>query len=364
VVVRYADGSVTLNGEPFVAAINFSGHGLVSFVAGLALGAPPLTGPAVGALVRSTGGAATEVGPRSHPPSRGHRPAVQRSAAARRQPGTDTAFRELVGGTEVRLGSGRKSACQPEQTSRRGSAQVAPAWPADGARRPCSRQGSGPSATGSTSPKCGGSLPVLDTGAAARARYPLRLDGAPKVPLRGPRRLLLSPKVGRTRACDAPQPVGEGRRNTGRRPRKKPARGGAGLSQGRRRASLLPRATRYPCTRPRFATGLDRPTEPAAGAAGPAWTTPGENYNSLFILSVVDDDPRETLRCGCPSPNGLGRGPGRPPRRWWLPPGRPVCLSWSDRRRFFAFFEPLQSKTPSPTAHTHLQVVAHDLSGD
>ena len=62
VAVRYPDGSVTLDGEPFVAAANFSGHTFASFLAGLALGAPPLTGAAVGTLVGRTGGAAAEVG--------------------------------------------------------------------------------------------------------------------------------------------------------------------------------------------------------------------------------------------------------------------------------------------------------------
>jgi uncharacterized membrane protein len=62
VIVRYPNGSVTLDGEPFVAAMNFSGHNFASFLAGLALGAPPLTGAAVGALVRRTCGAASEVG--------------------------------------------------------------------------------------------------------------------------------------------------------------------------------------------------------------------------------------------------------------------------------------------------------------
>jgi uncharacterized membrane protein len=62
VVVRYPDGSVTLEGEPFVAAINLSGYSFASFLARLALGAPPLTGAAVGSLVRGTGGAAGEVG--------------------------------------------------------------------------------------------------------------------------------------------------------------------------------------------------------------------------------------------------------------------------------------------------------------
>jgi uncharacterized membrane protein len=62
VVVRYPDGCVTLDGEPFVAAIRFSGHTFASFLAGLALGAPPLTGAAVGAWAGAAGGPAAEVG--------------------------------------------------------------------------------------------------------------------------------------------------------------------------------------------------------------------------------------------------------------------------------------------------------------
>jgi uncharacterized membrane protein len=62
VVVRYFDGCVTLDGEPFVAATQFGGHTFASFLAALALGAPPLTGAAAGALVRGAGGAAAEVG--------------------------------------------------------------------------------------------------------------------------------------------------------------------------------------------------------------------------------------------------------------------------------------------------------------
>jgi uncharacterized membrane protein len=57
VVVRYPDGCATLDGEPFVAAPHFGGRTLASFLAGLALGAPPLTGAVAGALVRGTGGA-------------------------------------------------------------------------------------------------------------------------------------------------------------------------------------------------------------------------------------------------------------------------------------------------------------------
>jgi uncharacterized membrane protein len=62
VAVRYPDGSLTLDGEPFVAPLKFGGHTFASFLAGLALGAPPLTGAAVAALVRRRGGAAAEVG--------------------------------------------------------------------------------------------------------------------------------------------------------------------------------------------------------------------------------------------------------------------------------------------------------------
>jgi uncharacterized membrane protein len=62
VVVRYSDGCVTLDGEPFAAATNLRGHTFASFLAGLALGAPPLTAAAAGALVRGTGGVAGDVG--------------------------------------------------------------------------------------------------------------------------------------------------------------------------------------------------------------------------------------------------------------------------------------------------------------
>ncbi|HZY59928.1 MAG TPA: DUF1269 domain-containing protein [Candidatus Binataceae bacterium] len=55
VVVRYRDGSVTLEGEPFRAVTTARGHGLASLLTGLALGAPPLTGAAVGAFMRGTG---------------------------------------------------------------------------------------------------------------------------------------------------------------------------------------------------------------------------------------------------------------------------------------------------------------------
>jgi uncharacterized membrane protein len=51
VVVRCSDGRLTVDGEPFVAPTPLGGHGFASFLAGLALAAPPLTGAAVGALV-------------------------------------------------------------------------------------------------------------------------------------------------------------------------------------------------------------------------------------------------------------------------------------------------------------------------
>jgi uncharacterized membrane protein len=62
VAVRHRDGVVTLDGEPLEPALNFGGHSFASFLAGLALAAPPLTGAAVDSLTRGTGGAAAEVG--------------------------------------------------------------------------------------------------------------------------------------------------------------------------------------------------------------------------------------------------------------------------------------------------------------
>jgi uncharacterized membrane protein len=62
VAVRYPDGCVTLDGDPLVVSPT-RGRGFASFLAGLALGAPPLTGAAAGAWVGSTGTrASTEVG--------------------------------------------------------------------------------------------------------------------------------------------------------------------------------------------------------------------------------------------------------------------------------------------------------------
>jgi uncharacterized membrane protein len=62
VVVRYPDGSVTLNGEAFVNATNIPRCGLASFLTYLALGAPPLTGAAAGTLLRATGSTPAESG--------------------------------------------------------------------------------------------------------------------------------------------------------------------------------------------------------------------------------------------------------------------------------------------------------------
>jgi uncharacterized membrane protein len=58
VVVHYADGSVTLDGEPFLAPAKVHGGAFARFLAGLALGAPPLTGAAVGTLLQRSGTAA------------------------------------------------------------------------------------------------------------------------------------------------------------------------------------------------------------------------------------------------------------------------------------------------------------------
>ena len=55
VAVRYADGSFTLDGEPYVPAGNIRGCGLANVLARLALCAPPLTSAAVGYTLRSAG---------------------------------------------------------------------------------------------------------------------------------------------------------------------------------------------------------------------------------------------------------------------------------------------------------------------
>jgi uncharacterized membrane protein len=62
VAVRYHDGTVTLDGEPFVSVPKLRGHSLANFFAGLALGAPPLTGAVAGAWVRTTACPSADVG--------------------------------------------------------------------------------------------------------------------------------------------------------------------------------------------------------------------------------------------------------------------------------------------------------------
>jgi len=60
--IRYSDGILTLNGEPFVAIPRFRGRKFASFLAGLALGLPPTTEAAVGAMERAAGGKAVDAG--------------------------------------------------------------------------------------------------------------------------------------------------------------------------------------------------------------------------------------------------------------------------------------------------------------
>jgi uncharacterized membrane protein len=62
VVIRYPDGSVTLDGVPFVSVRNTRGRTLASFLAGLALAAPPLTAGAVGAMMSGTGTSPAAIG--------------------------------------------------------------------------------------------------------------------------------------------------------------------------------------------------------------------------------------------------------------------------------------------------------------
>jgi uncharacterized membrane protein len=55
VVVRFRDGLLTLDGEPFVNLHDLGRTNFAGFLAGLALAAPPLTSAAVCALERSAG---------------------------------------------------------------------------------------------------------------------------------------------------------------------------------------------------------------------------------------------------------------------------------------------------------------------
>jgi uncharacterized membrane protein len=62
VAVRYPDGSLTLNGEPFPMVTSVVGRPPASFLAGLALAAPPVTAAAVGAVLGEFGGCAVAAG--------------------------------------------------------------------------------------------------------------------------------------------------------------------------------------------------------------------------------------------------------------------------------------------------------------
>ncbi|MGO9464286.1 MAG: DUF1269 domain-containing protein [Isosphaeraceae bacterium] len=62
VAVRYPDGSLTLNGQPFPVETMTRGGTVARFLAALALGAPPLTEAAVGRLLGQFGTAADAVG--------------------------------------------------------------------------------------------------------------------------------------------------------------------------------------------------------------------------------------------------------------------------------------------------------------
>ena len=62
VAVRYFDGSFSLNGEPFSVEAHPIGSTVAHLLAGMALGAPPLCGAAVGALLGNVGALAIAVG--------------------------------------------------------------------------------------------------------------------------------------------------------------------------------------------------------------------------------------------------------------------------------------------------------------
>jgi uncharacterized membrane protein len=62
IAVSYADGSFTLNGEPLREVNNIVGRTVACFLAGLALGAPPMTSAAVGTVLGSFGGDTVAVG--------------------------------------------------------------------------------------------------------------------------------------------------------------------------------------------------------------------------------------------------------------------------------------------------------------
>jgi len=62
VVVRYADGTATLNGEPFNVATDVREGGFARLLAGVALAAPLLTSAAVATVLKSSTSFAADVG--------------------------------------------------------------------------------------------------------------------------------------------------------------------------------------------------------------------------------------------------------------------------------------------------------------
>jgi uncharacterized membrane protein len=62
VVVRYPDGIATLNGEPFYVATDVREGGIAGLLAGVALAAPLLTGPAVCAVLKDSTSIASDIG--------------------------------------------------------------------------------------------------------------------------------------------------------------------------------------------------------------------------------------------------------------------------------------------------------------
>jgi uncharacterized membrane protein len=62
VAVHYPDGCFTLNGAPFPERTGTHGGTVAHFLAGLALGAPPLCGAGVGAMFATLGATTAEVG--------------------------------------------------------------------------------------------------------------------------------------------------------------------------------------------------------------------------------------------------------------------------------------------------------------
>jgi uncharacterized membrane protein len=62
VALRYPDGSLTLNGEAFPIVTNLLGSTPASFLAGLALWVPPMTRPAVEAVLGEFGACAVAAG--------------------------------------------------------------------------------------------------------------------------------------------------------------------------------------------------------------------------------------------------------------------------------------------------------------